>query len=114
MLPKQHRLPLRTEFKRIKKEGKLFQGKFFSLLVAKQQLPAARFAFIISKKIDKKAVRRNRVRRLLSEAVQFWLPKIKLQVDVVFLAKRPLIGKDFIQIKKETERMFKKTGLFEK
>ena len=116
MLPKQHRLPLRTEFKRIKKEGKLFQGRLFSLLVAsgKPRQKAGRFAFIVSKKIHKNAVERNKIRRLLIESVRFLLPKIKSNTNTVFLAKKSLIDKDFFQIKEETGIMFKKVGLIEK
>lgn len=108
MLPKQYRLPLRTEFKRIKKEGKLFSGKFFSLLVNKQ--PAgnrpSRFAFIISKKIHKKAIKRNRVRRLLVEAVRGILPKIKPGFDFVFLVKKTILEKKLSEIKNEVEKFF--------
>jgi len=111
MLPKQYRLPLKIEFKRIKKEGKLFQGRFFSLLVAKQQFPVARFAFIVSKKIHNKAVKRNRFRRLLIESVRFFLPQIKSGVDGVFLTKKAIIDRDFGEIKNEMEKTLKKAGL---
>lgn len=110
MLPKQYRLPLRTEFKRIKKEGKLFPGRFFSLLVSHQP-PATnyqppRLAFIISKKIHKKAIKRNRVRRLLVEAVRGILPKIKPGFDFVFLVKKTILEKKLLEIKNEVEKFF--------
>jgi ribonuclease P protein component len=111
MLPKQHRLPLRKEFNRLKKEGKLFQDKFFSLLVARGQLPESRFAFIVSKKIHKRAVKRNKVRRLLAESVQAFLPKIKSGIDAVFLTKKTINDKSFDQIKKEVEKIFKQVNL---
>ncbi len=128
MLPKQYRLPLRTEFKRIKKEGKLFPGRFFSLLVSHQPplgpslgaRPATprteprgeasyqppRLAFIISKKIHKKAIKRNRVRRLLVEAVRGILPKIKPGFDFVFLVKKTILEKKLLEIKNEVEKFF--------
>ena len=119
MLPKQYRLPLRTEFKRIKKEGKLFPGRFFSLLVSHQPqaIPRTeprgeasyqppRLAFIISKKIHKKAIKRNRVRRLLVEAVRGILPKIKPGFDFVFLVKKTILEKKLSEIKNEVEKFF--------
>lgn len=118
MLPKQNRLSLKTEFNRIKKRGKLFQGKLFSLLVTDQRQKTKdqgpKFAFIISKKIHKRATKRNRARRLLSEAIRFFLPKIKEGVDGVFLAKKPIIGKEFVEVKTEAEEILKNANLLKK
>lgn len=113
MLPKQHRLPLRTEFKRIKKEGKLIPGKFFSLIICPQlsvvsYQSASRFAFIVSKKISPLAAKRNRIRRLLSEAVYSFMSEIKPGFDFVFLVKKSIIDKDLNEIKKEIEKIFTK------
>jgi len=120
MLPRKHRLPLRTELIRVQEEGKLFQGRLFSLLVAPQpktsnlKPQASRFGFIISTKIHKRAVKRNRARRLLIEAIRSLLPKIKPGFDCVFLAKKPIIGKELAEFKKETERLFQKAKLLAK
>lgn len=111
MLPRQYRLPLRTEFKRIKKEGRIIQGRFFSLLICPQlpitncQLLPSRFAFIVSKKISPLASRRNRIRRLLSEAIYSFLSKIKPGFDFVFLIKKTIIGKNLVEIKREVESL---------
>jgi len=111
-LSKQHRLPLRTELRRIKKEGKIIQGKFFSLLLAKCHQPS-RFAFIVSKKIHKRAVKRNRIRRLLAESVRSFLTNIKPDFDIVFLTKKAIVDQGFDQIKNEVEKIFKKAKLLE-
>jgi len=112
MLPRKHRFPLRTELTRVQEEGELFQGRLFSLLVAKgEKAKPSRFAFIISTKIHKRAVRRNRARRLLIEAIRSLLPKINPGFDCVFLAKKAIVGKELPEIKKETERLFQKAGL---
>lgn len=112
MLPRKHRLPLRTDLVRVQEKGKLFQGRLFSLLVAKRKkLETSRFGFIISTKIHKKATKRNRARRLLVEAIRNLLPKIKPGFDCVFLAKKTIIGKELREIKKEVEQLFKKGRL---
>ena len=115
MLPKQQRLPLRKELRRLKEEGKVFQGNFFSLLISRQpagRRPAgrqkSRFGFIISKKIHQKATKRNRARRLLTEAVRSFLPKIKPGFDGVFLVKKNLLNQDLEKIKKKVEAMLRK------
>lgn len=113
MLPKKYRLPLRTELKRVKKEGVLVQGKLFSLLVSRQpkKNQPSRFGFIISTKIHKKAVRRNQVKRLLSEAIIDLIAKIKPGFDAVFLAKKKIIGADLEEIRKEVKKLFAKAGM---
>lgn len=111
MLPKQHRLVLRKEFNRIKKQGQFFQGRLFSLLIIKQASLKKRFAFVVSKKIAKNATKRNKIRRLLAEAVYDYLTRIKTGVDGVFLIKKTIIAKNLDQIKKEVERIFKQADL---
>lgn len=112
MLPKKHRLPLRTDLVQVKEKGKLFQGELFSLLVAKKgDRDPSRFGFIISTKIHKRAVKRNRARRLLTEAIRALLLKVKPGFDVVFLAKKGIIGKELIEAEKHVEKLFKKANL---
>lgn len=118
MLPKQYRLSLKTELSRIKKEGKVIWGKLFNLLVANQpqatnnQLPVSRFAFVISKKVHKRAVKRNRVRRLLVEAIRSNLGKIKPGFDFVFLVKKEIIGQELPVIKDQVEKIFRHEEFF--
>lgn len=113
MLPRKHRLPLRTELKRVKKKGTLIQGRLFSLLVSHQpkKNQLSRFGFIISTKIHKKAVKRNRVKRLLNEAILGLMPKIKLGFDAIFLAKKKIIGADLKEIEREVKKLFAKAGM---
>lgn len=113
MLSKKYRLPLRTELKRIKKEGILIQGKLFSLLVSRQlkKNQPSRFGFIISTKIHKKATKRNRAKRLLNEASIDLLPQIKPSFDIVFLTKKKIIEADLEEIKKEVKELFTKAGM---
>lgn len=109
MLPKSYRFPLSTEFGRIKKEGQMINGSLFGLLIAKGY--GTRFGFVISTKIDKRAVARHRVKRLLAEAVRANLKKIKPGYDFVFLAKKSVVGKSFEEVKKEVEIHLKKAEL---
>jgi len=116
MLPRIYRLPLRNEFRRIKKTGKLIQGRFFSLIICSQlsvssSQSASRFSFIVSKKISPLAVQRNRIRRLLSEAIYSGIEKIKPGFDFVFLVKKEILNKSFVEIKKEIESIFANENL---
>ena len=109
MLPKIHRLPLRTEFKRTKYQGKTVSGDYFSLIFHKRTDQAAsRFAFIVSKKVHPLSVGRNRIRRLMSEAVKSLLPQIPLNMDGVFLMRKAIVGKKLGEIQDEVEKILSK------
>lgn len=117
MLPRIYRLPLRGQWPQIKKEGRAHQGDLLTLLVARglladpTQLPT-RLGFVVSNKISKKAVFRNRVKRLLQEGARSFLAWIKPSFSVVILAKPAILGKDLEEIKEEMEKLFQKAGLF--
>ena len=115
MLPKKHRLSLRTELKIVKKDGRLYRGEFFSLLLSQQaeEGSLSRFAFIVSKKIHRKAVGRNRIRRLLTASVSNLLPDLKPGFDGVFLVKREILNKKLPEINGEVTRVFTKANLLE-
>jgi len=74
-------------------------------------LDLSRFGFIVSTRISKKAVLRNRAKRLLREVVRALLPKMKGGFDVLFLAKKETIKASQAQILKEAKKLFKKGDL---
>lgn len=112
MLPKKSRLLLKKEFAEVRKEGQVFSGPLFGLVIARQkEVKKTRFGFVVSRKIDKRATVRNYIKRLISEAVSRLLPKVALGYDVLFLAKKSIVGGDFKEVKKETERIFRKARL---
>ena len=110
MLPKQHRLS-DQDFAVVKKEGEKFFGPLFGLLVREDEGNEVRFGFIVSKKIDKRATVRNRIKRQLDQALFPFLSQIKPGIKAVFLARRSLINQEFAQIKSEMVRMLKKGDL---
>lgn len=75
-------------FARAEIDGKMIQSKSFGVQVFdRQDKENSRFAFVISTKISKRAVVRNKIKRIMSEFIRVNLSKIKLGKDVVFLIK---------------------------
>lgn len=114
MLPRLHRLSLKSQWPKIRKEGKTFQGDSLVLLVAPQEkavLEKTQFGFIVSNKISKKATVRNRLKRLLRAATYKLLPQIKPGFNVVILGKSLLVGKELPEILQETGKLFLKAKL---
>lgn len=94
MLPKKHRITDDYDYKRVRRLGETFHTPLFILTIAPAKDPTTlRFGFITSKKLDKRAVVRNRAKRLLREAVRENFDIFKKGVDVVLVAKRDVIGK---------------------
>ena len=91
MLPEPHRLESNYNFRRVKRIGKVAHSPFFTLLYAPaKDKSVSRFGFIASTKFDKRAVVRNRARRLLREAVRERLAEIKPGFDMILIAKKPI------------------------
>ena len=112
MLARKNRITGKSNFEKIKNEGVLYQGKAFGLAVLKREesnLP--RFAFVISTKISKKAVERNRAKRRLGEAVRKNLDKTKNGFDVLFLAKKEILKSSAAEIADEITRLFKEADI---
>jgi len=87
MLSKQNRLPS-VVIPVAMRTGKRVFADAFQMTIVSNTLPVSRFACIVSKKIAKHAVDRNRMKRIVSESIRLLLPKIKPGFDCVIVAKK--------------------------
>lgn len=83
MLPKENRLRDRGDFGKVYKNGKFFSLNDLTLRFTPNDLPLSRIGFSVSKSLFKKAVDRNRVRRLLREAARKKITAIRPGFDLV-------------------------------
>lgn len=86
MLSKKYRLP--ANIKLVNYKSKDF--KAFILKTSKNQLSYPRFAFVISKKVDSKAVVRNRIKREMTMAAGEILKGLDGS-DFLFILKRSAV-----------------------
>jgi len=89
------------------KNTDLVQTDLFGLSFLKNRLNKPRFGFIVSKKIDKRAVKRNRLKRLFKTAVAKNLDKFK-NIDYLFLVKKSALGKSLNKIENEIKKIVEK------
>lgn len=95
MLASKNRLKKKTNFARVEIDGRLTQYNSFGLGVYDRSRDFegdsnntdSRFGFIISTKISKKAVTRNKIKRIIADCIRIKLDEIKKGLDVVFLIK---------------------------
>jgi ribonuclease P protein component len=107
VLKRENRIRLKKEFAEIKKEGRILFSPLFGFLVDKKSDDLKKFGVVVSKKISKKAVDRNRIRRILSEVVKDNLNNFEKGIRVVFLTKQAILGKGYKEVEKEIKKFLK-------
>ena len=116
MLSKENRLTEDYDFRRVKRLGKSCHCPLFKFSFAPHPPKAdrekspSRFGFVISKKIDKRAVVRNRIKRLLREVVRENLEKIPDGFDIVFIVRPNIVGKNYEEISIEFNKILSKVS----
>ena len=111
MLSKKFRLP-GNQIPLVLKRGKRLSFPLFNLVICKQsQLLNSRFTFVVSTKISKKAVVRNRTKRLLSESVRLLLSRIKKGQDIIFFAKKAFLEEKLQDVMPQVEKALNKIKL---
>ncbi len=111
MLPKLNRLKKKKDFEKVFKLGKGVKQGFIALKLNRNGLENSRLGFIVSLKVSKKAVVRNKVKRRLREIIRARIKDIKKGFDVVLIALPGSDTKDFEETKKLVEKLFKKVGI---
>ncbi len=88
------------EFDRAFKVGQSFYGQNLGLKAVDNNLPTVRLGILISTKVSKKAVVRNRFKRQIREVIQTELPQLKPGKDLVVIVFPQILDKKFEEIKK--------------
>jgi len=112
MLAKKYKLKKKNDFKSVFKKGRFYGNSFLSVKISKNDLKISRFAFVVGLKISKKAVVRNKIKRLLSAVIKFHLAEIKTGFDIVFLPNPDIVEKDYKDIEKVINNLFKQANLW--
>ena len=75
-----------ADFARIYRYGRRAQGDSFAVLVLENDRGHSRLGLSVSKRNARRAVQRNRVRRIFREAFRLSLPALPAGLDVVMIA----------------------------
>ena len=98
MFKKQYRLPRGTEFN--KKD--FYTSPFFVLKLTRNEESFSRFGFVVSKKIDKRATVRNKIKRKIRVCIETNFDKIKPGYDILFILKKHILNKTTKEISELT------------
>lgn len=112
MLAKKHRLSGSKDYERVQSSGLMFQSECFGMAYFdRKDNEPSRFGFVVSTKISKDAVDRNRFKRTMSEAVRMCSTQAKNGYDVVFLAKTTISRKPTSGVMKEVQSSLAQIGI---
>ncbi len=111
MLSTKNRLRRKKDIEKVLKEGNGFYKDFLVLKARKNKERESRFGFIVSQKVSKKAVIRNRIKRRFREVVKGMIKKTNKNTDIILIALPGTETKNFEEIKLTIEKLFKKANI---
>ncbi|HEY0221174.1 MAG TPA: ribonuclease P protein component [Candidatus Paceibacterota bacterium] len=113
MLPKKRRI-VRKDFSYISNSGKRLHSPIFLLNLAKNKAnSASQVAFSVSKKTEKSAVKRNKLRRLGYRVLENNIKLIKPGFFAHFLFKKIKSFPEYEEIEKEVVELLSKSSVLE-
>ncbi len=113
MLPQLHRLTRKRDIEIVFENGRFVSGAYVLAKVWRpnpDQFPKRgytsgdlKFGFVVSKKVEKRAVWRNRIKRQMREVVRLLLKEGRVEAGylVVVIAKPEITGHDYHVIEKD-------------
>ncbi|MGH2460186.1 MAG: ribonuclease P protein component [Chloroflexota bacterium] len=106
------RLRESSEFGRVRAAGRSWSSPLLVVQAAPGEVGVIRVGFVVSKRIGK-AVRRNRARRLLREAMRRVCARVRRGWDVVIVARSRIVGEALDAVQAALEDALKRAGLLD-
>lgn len=109
MLAKRFRLNI-TSFFRNHQSMRKYSAGTLSLMM-KSAIDGSHVAVSVPKSLDKRAVYRNRTKRIIMEIIQKKLPAFKSFADLLIKSRKILKKEDRPMVEKEVDELLRKAGL---
>ena len=111
MFAKENRLTKDKEFDAVFKKGRSSYDKILGVKALKNDLSLNRFGILISVKVSKKAVERNKLKRQIREILKNIQINSKDFFDIVVISLPSSLGKEFKDLENLIKFNFKKLKL---
>lgn len=111
MLNKNNRLRKTRDIEAVFKSKKSFYSDFFGVKAISNNLGTNRITIIISAKVSKKSVDRNKIKRKLKAVFIKENIKMKQGFDCIIILNKDISGKTFLEVNDLFVYSFKKIGL---
>ncbi len=124
MLPKEYRLRKMKDYEALFEEGGFVNGRLLGAKVWKidpkkyekrgYSSENLLIGFVVSTKVSKSAVKRNRLKRQMREVVRILLREgdMKSGYMIAFIAREQMIGKEYGDIQKDMIEILKKAKIY--
>lgn len=100
-----------ADFARLREAGRAFRHPLLTLSVAPNGLPNNRYGFIVTRRVGN-AIRRNRVRRRIREAVRAAHPGLSAGYDLVWVARNECVKATYNEIGDAVEALLRRARLY--
>jgi ribonuclease P protein component len=107
MLAREYRLPATAKLIR----ARFAKTEYFGLKYARNTLSVSRFAFVVKKSVDKRAVARNRIRRVFRSCIEDLHTQIVPGYDMLFFLEKGIIDKQQAELCQELRIVLKQQQL---
>ncbi len=114
MLPKKYRGLNQKEIQYIFKKGQMKKYKNLLIKFVPNNLKRPRLALIAGSNDFKKAAERSSAKRLISQVIEKFLPKLENYDIIVLLKKYPLKEMDFQNMTSHMEKILNEANLLKK
>ena len=105
-----NRLAASDDFQRARREGQSWAARAIVLRAVPNSLDRTRFGFAVGKRIGKATVR-NRIRRLMREAIRHRVSDIAPGWDVVLIAREGIRDTSFVMVDRMVEQLLRRASL---
>lgn len=107
-----NRIKKRSEFIRVQESGKKFHTPHFIIFILPSLDDYSKFGITVSKKVDKRATIRNKLKRRLREFFRLNKNKLSCNIKLVVIAKNNSANINFHDIRKELSLLLYKNKFF--
>lgn len=114
MIPKENRFSGNKSIERVYKSARPVRSDAFNIRVKKNNQDKYRLAVVVSKKVSKSAVVRNRIRRRVFELVRKNMadtPEMKGREIIITVFEEKTANVGAKELKTQLEKLFKKAGI---
>jgi len=111
VLKRLFRLTDNKDFQTVYRRGRYNATALFSVNVLPNRFGAPKIGIVVNKKVSKRAVDRNAVKRQVREIMRGMLPQLKKGQSVVITVRKPALEADYTTMEKEIMTSVKKLGI---
>jgi ribonuclease P protein component len=100
-----------ADFDRVYATGRRHRHALLTVVITPGGDLVLRTAYVVGRRVSRRAVERNRVRRRLREAFRALLPSVRGRHDIVMIAHRSALGASYGDLHAALQRLLRSAGV---